>query len=195
MDRKPWQNNGPHRAPFGADRREGGRSDRREGVGERGFGRGERREFGDRREFGGERRGFGDRDRRPAFGGQRRREEFGVRSGPRARALETRRFSERSDFAKSAIVKLDADLADYFDSAEAVNKALRMVVQLAQIAKKPTPAKVEEKTTEATEVAAEEAEVTEDAVADVADEAMFSEDDFEEQMPQADVEAEDKKAE
>ena len=142
--------------------------------------------------FGGERRGFGDRDRRPAFGGQRRREEFGVRSGPRARALETRRFSERSDFAKSAIVKLDADLADYFDSAEAVNKALRMVVQLAQIAKKPTPAKVEEKTTEATEVAAEEAEVTEDAVAD---EAMFSEDDFEEQMPQADVEAEDKKAE
>ena len=192
MDRKPWQNNGPHRAPFGADRREGGRSDRREGVGERGFGRGERREFGDRREFG-ERRGFGDR--RPAFGGQRRREEFGVRSGPRARALETRRFSERSDFAKSAIVKLDADLADYFDSAEAVNKALRMVVQLAQIAKKPTPAKVEEKTTEATEVAAEEAEVTEDAVADVADEAMFSEDDFEEQMPQADVEAEDKKAE
>ena len=143
MDRKPWQNNGPHRAPFGADRRE----------------------------------------------------EFGVRSGPRARALETRRFSERSDFAKSAIVKLDADLADYFDSAEAVNKALRMVVQLAQIAKKPTPAKVEEKTTEATEVAAEEAEVTEDAVADVADEAMFSEDDFEEQMPQADVEAEDKKAE
>ena len=57
MDRKPWQNNGPHRAPFGSDRREGGRSDRREG-GERGFGR---REFGDRREFGGERRGFGDR--------------------------------------------------------------------------------------------------------------------------------------
>lgn len=190
MDRKPWQNNGPHRAPFGADRREGGRSDRREFAGRR---EGERRPFGgERREFGGERRGFGDRDRRPAFGGQRRREEFGVRSGPRARALETRRFSERSDFAKSAIVKLDADLADYFDSAEAVNKALRMVVQLAQIAKKPTPAKVEEKTTEATEVAAEEAEVTEDAVAD---EAMFSEDDFEEQMPQADVEAEDKKAE
>ena len=57
MDRKPWQNNGPHRAPFGSDRREGGRSDRREG-GERGFGR---REFGDRREFGGERRGFGER--------------------------------------------------------------------------------------------------------------------------------------
>ena len=146
MDRKPWQNNGPHRAPFGSDRREGGRSDRREG-GERGFGR---REFGDRREFGGERRGFGERrefgdrrefggdrgerrpfvagerrefngerrgfgDRRKSFGGgQRRREDFGVRSGPRARALETRRFSERSDFAKNAVVKLDADIADYF---------------------------------------------------------------------------------
>ena len=147
MDRKPWQNNGPHRAPFGSDRREGGRSDRREG-GERGFGR---REFGDRREFGGERRGFGERrefgdrrefggdrgERRKSFGGgQRRREDFGVRSGPRARALETRRFSERSDFAKNAVVKLDADIADYFKSAEDVNKALRLVIELGRLAKK-----------------------------------------------------------
>ena len=173
MDRKPWQNNGPHRAPFGSDRREGGRSDRREG-GERGFGR---REFGDRREFGGERRGFGERrefgdrrefggdrgerrpfvagerrefngerrgfgDRRKSFGGgQRRREDFGVRSGPRARALETRRFSERSDFAKNAVVKLDADIADYFKSAEDVNKALRLVIELGRLAKKPSPPK------------------------------------------------------
>ena len=205
MDRKPWQNNGPHRAPFGSDRREGGRSDRREG-GERGFGR---REFGDRREFGGERRGFGERrefgdrrefggdrgerrpfvagerrefngerrgfgDRRKSFGGgQRRREDFGVRSGPRARALETRRFSERSDFAKNAVVKLDAD------SAEDVNKALRLVIELGRLAKKP------EVKTEAEKV--EQAE----APAVAAEEAMFTEDVFEDEDVEAVAEAEE----
>ena len=202
MDRKPWQNNGPHRAPFGADRREGGRfSDRREGD-ERGFGRrqdrSDRREFGDRREagerrdfgarrdfgdrrpfgerreegrreFGGDRRGF-SRDRRPTpgFGAARRREEFGVRSGPRARALETRRFSERYDFSKSGIVKLDADLADYFENAEAVNKALRMLVEASRLVKSPAARKAE-----APAVAPETAE------------AVFSDMDFED-----DVEAE-----
>lgn len=180
MDRKPWQNNGPHRAPFGSDRREGGSSDRREG-GERGFGR---REFGDRREFGGERRGFGERrefgDRRKSFGGgQRRREDFGVRSGPRARALETRRFSERSDFAKNAVVKLDADIADYFKSAEDVNKALRLVIELGRLAKKP------EVKTEAEKV--EQAE----APAVAAEEAMFTEDVFEDEDVEAVAEAEE----
>ena len=198
MDRKPWQNNGPHRAPFGSDRREGGRSDRREG-GERGFGR---REFGDRREFGGERRGFGERrefgdrrefggdrgerrpfvagERRESFGGgQRRREDFGVRSGPRARALETRRFSERSDFAKNAVVKLDADIADYFKSAEDVNKALRLVIELGRLAKKP------EVKTEAEKV--EQAE----APAVAAEEAMFTEDVFEDEDVEAVAEAEE----
>lgn len=179
MDRKPWQNNGPHRAPFGSDRREGG---------ERGFGR---REFGDRREFGGERRGFGERrefngerrgfgDRRKSFGGgQRRREDFGVRSGPRARALETRRFSERSDFAKNAVVKLDADIADYFKSAEDVNKALRLVIELGRLAKKP------EVKTEAEKV--EQAE----APAVAAEEAMFTEDVFEDEDVEAVAEAEE----
>ena len=171
MDRKPWQNNGPHRAPFGSDRREGGRSDRREG-GERGFGR---REFGDRREFGGERRGFGERRE---FG-ERRREDFGVRSGPRARALETRRFSERSDFAKNAVVKLDADIADYFKSAEDVNKALRLVIELGRLAKKP------EVKTEAEKV--EQAE----APAVAAEEAMFTEDVFEDEDVEAVAEAEE----
>lgn len=194
MDRKPWQNNGPHRAPFGSDRREGGRSDRREG-GERGFGR---REFGDRREFGGERRGFGERrefgdrrefggdrgERRPFVAGERRefngeRRGFGVRSGPRARALETRRFSERSDFAKNAVVKLDADIADYFKSAEDVNKALRLVIELGRLAKKP------EVKTEAEKV--EQAE----APAVAAEEAMFTEDVFEDEDVEAVAEAEE----
>ncbi|EJW98525.1 hypothetical protein EVA_13367, partial [gut metagenome] len=156
MDRKPWQNNGPHRASsFGSDRREGGRfsSDRRAFDGERSFrrfDRDERRDGAEGREFGDRRRGFGDRrqsfggDRRGNFGGdrrqsfgQKRREDFGVRSGPRARALETRRFSERSDFAKNAVVKLDADLADYFESAEAVNKALRLLVEASRLVKNP----------------------------------------------------------
>ena len=101
---------------------------------------------------------------RESFGGGRRhREDLGVRSGPRARALETRRFSERSDFAKNAVVKLDAGIADYFKSAEDVNKALRLVIELGRLAKKPegkTEAeKVEE--AEAPAVAAEEALFTE----------------------------------
>lgn len=166
MDRKPWQNNGPHRAPFGSDRREGGRSDRREG-GERGFGR---REFGERRGFGDRRQSFG--------GGQRRREDFGVRSGPRARALETRRFSERSDFAKNAVVKLDADIADYFKSAEDVNKALRLVIELGRLAKKP------EVKTEAEKV--EQAE----APAVATEEAMFTEDVFEDEEEDVETVAE-----
>ena len=187
MDRKPWQNNGPHRAPFGSDRREGGRSDRREG-GDRGFGR---REFGDRREFGGERRGFGERrefgdrrefggdrgERRPFVAGERR--EFNGERGPRARALETRRFSERSDFAKNAVVKLDADIADYFKSAEDVNKALRLVIELGRLAKKP------EVKTEAEKV--EQAE----APAVAAEEAMFTEDVFEDEDVEAVAEAEE----
>ena len=90
-------------------------------------------------------------------------------------------------------MKLDADLADYFDSAEAVNKALRMVVQLAQIAKKPVSTKTEEK---ATDVATQDEEVTEEVeVVDTTSEAMFSEDDFEDEMPQSDDDGCEKKAE
>ena len=71
-------------------------------------------------------------DRRPegrGFGGRDARRDFGVRSGPRARAFETRRYAERSDFAKNAVVRIDADLADFFGSPEAVNKALRALVE------------------------------------------------------------------
>ena len=122
--------------------------------------------------------GFGDR-RKSFGGGQRRREDFGVRSGPRARALETRRFSERSDFAKNAVVKLDADIADYFKSAEDVNKALRLVIELGRLAKKP------EVKTEAEKV--EQAE----APAVAAEEAMFTEDVFEDEDVEAVAEAEE----
>lgn len=158
MERKPWRNGGSHRAPFGGEgrpdradrgeRRPFGRDDRSD---RREFGdRSDRREFGDRsgrREFGdrSDRREFGDRSDRREFGDRRRfdrdsrrsdrrhpgerRERFGVRSGPRARALETRRYADRSDFAKQGIVHLDPDVADYFENVEAVNSALRLLIQ------------------------------------------------------------------
>lgn len=108
-----------------ADRAE--RSDRREGF--------ERRE-GD---FRGRREGFAGRQGGKRFEKKGPRQDFGVRSGPRARALETRRFADRSDFAKNAMVRLDADIADYFENAEAVNKVLRMFVEASLLVKKPEP--------------------------------------------------------
>ena len=96
------------------------RSDRREGF--------ERREGDFRGRQGGKR-----------FEKKGPRQDFGVRSGPRARALETRRFADRSDFAKNAMVRLDADIADYFENAEAVNKVLRMFVEASLLVKKPEP--------------------------------------------------------
>lgn len=104
------------RGGFSSDRRDERRSDRRD----------------DRRGFG-QRKGSFDDKRRSGFS----KPDFGVRSGPRARALETRRFSERSDFAKNALVKLDADIAQYFEGPEAVNKALRMIVEAGLMITRP----------------------------------------------------------
>lgn len=104
------------RGGFSSDRRDERRSDRRD----------------DRRGFG-HRKGSFDDKRRSGFS----KPDFGVRSGPRARALETRKFSERSDFAKNAVVKLDADLAQYFEGPEAVNKVLRMIVEAGLMLTKP----------------------------------------------------------
>ena len=133
-DRRPFG----ERKSFG-DRPRFDRSDRFERSDRRDFG--ERRSFGDRKPFG-EGRGFGDRprfDRKPGgrrFGeGQGRREDFGVRSGPRARAYDTRRFAERSDFARNAMVKIDSDIADFFGSPEAVNQALRLLIDAARVVK------------------------------------------------------------
>lgn len=136
-DRKPFG----ERREFG-DRPRFDRNDRSDR-----FERSDRREFGDRKPFGdrdrkpfGERREFGDRprfDRKPS--GRRfeggRREDFGVRSGPRARAYDARRFAERSDFARNAMVKIDSDIADFFGSPEAVNQALRLLVDAARVVK------------------------------------------------------------
>lgn len=110
-----------------ADRAE--RSDR--------FERSDRRS--DRREGFERREGFAGRQGGKRFEKKGPRQDFGVRSGPRARALETRRFADRSDFAKNAMVRLDADIADYFENAEAVNKVLRMFVEASLLVKKPEP--------------------------------------------------------
>lgn len=167
MDNKPWQDKGLRRSFDGEDGDRRGRSDRfdrfdrfdRSDRSDR-FDRSDRRDFGERRSFGdrkpfGEGRSFGDRprfDRKP--GGHRfgegRREDFGVRTGPRARAYDTRRFAERSDFARNAMVKIDSDIADFFGSPEAVNQALRLLIDAARVVKldavKPAEAQIEPET-------------------------------------------------
>ena len=129
---------------FGGERREGGFGGNRFG--------GERREggFGGNR-FGGERRFGGDR---PAFRRFDRNEpRFADRSGPRAKAVETRRFADRQAFVQTQTVRLDADVAAYFSDPAAVNAALRQVIALSGLVKK---AEEEKKAAEAAETTAEE---------------------------------------
>ena len=77
-----------------------------------------------------------------------------MRSGPRARALENRRYAEKSDFEKNAVVRLAADVAPYFENADAVNDALRHLIAVAGLLKKE-----EKKAEAAPAVTQEEAEV------------------------------------
>ena len=144
MDRKPWQDKGLRRSfdgDEGGERRRVGRFDRFDREE-----RSDRREFGDRprRDFG-DRKPFGDRPRfdnkkpfRNRFDGPR--QDFGTRSGPRARAYDTRRFAERSEFARNAMVKIDSDIADFFGSPEAVNQALRLLIVAARTVNFPQAA-------------------------------------------------------
>lgn len=140
---------------FGGERRPRFSNDRFEDRGSR-FG-GDRFDRGDR--FGGDRGGhFADRGERfggdrferreGAFGGNRRfndgkpfrrfdRSEprFGDRSGPRAKAFETRRYTDRAAFVQTQTVRLDADVAAYFADAEAVNAALRQIIAISRLVK------------------------------------------------------------
>ena len=97
---------------------------------DRGFGRNEGRS-GDR--FGSrfERKPFGGK----SFAGRPFKEELGGRSGPRAKAVDKRRFSDRAAFVQNATVRLDTDVAKFFKSAEDVNAALRMVIALSKTVK------------------------------------------------------------
>lgn len=151
---------GERRQRFGGDDRFSDRSERRLDRADRGdrFG-GERREGGFGR-FGGERRegGFGGRrfgGDRPAFKRFDRNEpRFGDRSGPRAKAMETRRFTDRQAFVQTQTVRLDADVAQYFSDPAAVNAALRQVIALAGLVKK---AEEEKKAAQAAALALAEA--------------------------------------
>ena len=66
------------------------------------------------------------------FGGGSRF-EGATRSGPRARAVETRRFADRTAFVQTASVRLDADVARFFKTPEDVNSALRQVIALSRL--------------------------------------------------------------
>ena len=162
---------GERRPRFGGDDRFADRGSRFDSDrGERRFDRndrfgGERREggFGGNR-FGGERRFGGDR---PAFRRFDRNEpRFADRSGPRAKAVETRRFADRQAFVQTQTVRLDADVAAYFSDPAAVNAALRQVIALAGLVKKAE----EEK--KAAEAAAAETTAEETAPVDADEEEM-----------------------
>lgn len=155
--------------PVRREKREGDNFGRKGGRFEdfgrdRGFKRGEGR-FEDRA---GDR--FGDRPERKPFGskpfggksfvGRPFREELGGRSGPRAKAVDKRRFSDRSAFVQSATVRLDADVAKYFKTAEDVNAALRMAIALAKTVKLELTAVP---SSESSEVAKVEGEVRNEA--------------------------------
>ena len=170
---------GERRPRFGGDDRFADRGSRFDSDrGERRFDRndrfgGERREggFGGNR-FGGERRegGFGGNrfgGERPAFRRFDRNEpRFADRSGPRAKAVETRRFADRQAFVQTQTVRLDADVAAYFSDPAAVNAALRQVIALAGLVKKAE----EEK--KAAEAAAAETTAEETAPVDADEEEM-----------------------
>lgn len=121
---------------FGGERRPRFSNDRFEDRGSRFADRGER--FGgdrfERREgaFGGNRR-FNDGKRFRRF--DRSEPRFGDRSGPRAKAFETRRYTDRAAFVQTQTVRLDADVAAYFADAEAVNAALRQIIAISRLVK------------------------------------------------------------
>lgn len=196
--RKPWEEAGSHRDSFGerhrrSDRRSDRRFDDRRSE-DRGFfgdreGFGGRGSFGDRRRDrrdGDDSRSFSDRrpqrgfDRKAGFGSTRRRDrfsdrveaDFGVRSGPRARAAMNMRRPEsaREPVAtRNALITLDADVARVFGSSEAVNAALRHLIALAGLmgeaaiaeAQKSAQEVGQEPQVESEEVQSPEAEVEE----------------------------------
>ena len=75
-------------------------------------------------------RGYGDSKSR--FSRPPRR-DFGSQSGPRARAFDRRRYTDHAAFVKTATVRLDPDVAEFFHSAQAVNEALRGILALTKL--------------------------------------------------------------
>lgn len=102
---------------------------------------------GDR--FGGSRDRFDDRrggyrdanqdDRRHGYSDSKGRfsrsprRDFSGQSGPRARAFDRRRYIDHAAFVKTATVRLDPDVAEFFYSTKAVNEALRGILALTKL--------------------------------------------------------------
>lgn len=120
--------------------------------------------FDDRRaprdRFGGESRDRRFSDRGSSFNRPPKRASFSKQSGSRARAFEKHRYSDHAAFVKTATVRLDADVAQAFRSSEAVNAALRALLQAAsfiEVKKEEAGAQsVESESLEALEVAEDE---------------------------------------
>ena len=84
------------------------------------------RRFEGRKKFGD--KSFGDRRRPSSFEGS-------MPSGPRARAVQVRKYVDKNIYASRLSVRLDADVAKYFKTPEDVNAALRQVIELSKLVK------------------------------------------------------------
>ena len=118
---------------FGEERGERFGEARRGHFGEERGGRfSEDRDNRDGRRFEG-RKKFGDK----SFGDRRRPSSFegSMPSGPRARAVQVRKYVDKNIYASRLSVRLDADVAKYFKTPEDVNAALRQVIELSKLVK------------------------------------------------------------
>lgn len=107
---------------------------------------------GDR--FGGSRDRFDDRRNGYREAGQ---------SGPRARAFDRRRYTDHVAFVKTATVRLDPDVAEFFHSAKAVNEALRGILALTKlVSSEKTPEPQENRFEEKEQEAATESTMPEE---------------------------------
>ena len=121
------------------------------------------RRFEGRKKFGD--KPFADRRRPSAFEGN-------MPSGPRARAVQVRKYVDKNIYASRLSVRLDADVAKYFKTPEDVNAALRQVIALSGLVKGLEAAAVvpqdeaqPQAAEEADEVPADEAEAPTEAPA------------------------------
>ena len=91
------------------------------------------------------------------------RRDFSGQSGPRARAFDRRRYTDHAAFVKTATVRLDPDVAEFFHSAKAVNEALRGILALTKlVSSEKTPEPQENRFEEKEQEAATESTMPEE---------------------------------
>ena len=111
----------------------------------------------------------GQDDRRHGYGDSKGRfsrpprRDFSGQSGPRARAFDRRRYTDHAAFVKTATVRLDPDVAEFFHSAKAVNEALRGILALTKlVSSEKTPEPQENRFEEKEQEAATESTMPEE---------------------------------